>query len=33
MPFIKMMIAAESLGIADGATELHKMTVRTPYPA
>jgi acyl-CoA dehydrogenase len=27
MPFIKMMIAAESLGIADGATELHKMTV------
>ena len=27
MPFIKMMIAAESLGIADSATELHKMTV------
>jgi acyl-CoA dehydrogenase len=27
MPFIKMMVAAESLGIADGATELHKMTV------
>jgi acyl-CoA dehydrogenase len=27
MPFVKMMIAAESLGIADGATELHKMTV------
>ena len=27
MPFVKMMVAAESLGIADGATELHKMTV------
>lgn len=27
MPFVKMMLAAESLGIADGATELHKMTV------
>lgn len=27
MPFVKMMIAAQSLGIADGATELHKMTV------
>ncbi len=27
MPFVKLMIAAESLGIADGATELHKMTV------
>src|SRR5882757_3315414 len=44
MPFIKMMIAAESLGIADGATELHKMTVArrtlreyepvsTPFPS
>ncbi len=22
MPFVKMMLAAESLGIADGATEL-----------
>ena len=39
-----MMIAAESLGIADGATELHKMTVArrtlreyqpvtTPFPS
>ncbi|OHV06791.1 acyl-CoA dehydrogenase family protein [Mycobacterium talmoniae] len=27
MPFVKMMVAAQSLGIADGATELHKMTV------
>jgi acyl-CoA dehydrogenase len=27
MPFVKMLVAAESLGIADGATELHKMTV------
>jgi len=27
MPFVKMMVQAESLGIADGATELHKMTV------
>lgn len=27
MPFVRMMLAAESLGIADGATELHKMTV------
>jgi len=44
MPFVKMMIAAESLGIADGATELHKMTVArrtlreyepvtTPFPS
>ena len=27
MPFVKMMVAAESLGIADGATERLKMTV------
>jgi acyl-CoA dehydrogenase len=44
MPFVKMMVAAESLGIADGATELHKMTVArrtlreyqpvtTPFPS
>jgi acyl-CoA dehydrogenase len=44
MPFVKLMIAAESLGIADGATELHKMTVArrtlreyqpvsTPFPS
>ncbi|MGH3563211.1 MAG: acyl-CoA dehydrogenase, partial [Mycobacterium sp.] len=44
MPFIKMMVAAQSLGIADGATELHKMTVArrtlreyqpvsTPFPS
>ena len=44
MPFMKMMIAAESLGIADGATEVHKMTVArrtlreyepvsTPFPS
>lgn len=44
MPFVKMMVAAQSLGIADGATELHKMTVArrtlreyrpvsTPFPS
>lgn len=44
MPFVRMMVAAESLGIADGATELHKMTVArrtlreyepvsTPFPS
>jgi acyl-CoA dehydrogenase len=44
MPFVKMLVAAESLGIADGATELHKMTVArrtlreyqpvtTPFPS
>ena len=44
MPFVKMMVAAESLGIADGPTELHKMTVArrtlreyepvtTPFPS
>ncbi len=44
MPFVKMLVAAESLGIADGATELHKMTmtrrtlreyqpVTTPFPS
>ncbi|WP_240274475.1 acyl-CoA dehydrogenase family protein [Mycobacterium ulcerans] len=44
MPFVTMMVAAESLGIADGATELHKMTVArrtlrqyepvaTPFPS
>ena len=27
MPFVKMMVAAESLGIADGPTEVHKLTV------
>ena len=27
MPFIRMMIAAESLGIADGPTEVHKLTL------
>lgn len=27
MPFIRMMVAAESLGIADGPTEVHKLTL------
>ncbi len=27
MPFVKMMVAAESLAIADGPTEVHKLTV------
>jgi acyl-CoA dehydrogenase len=27
MPFVKMMLAAESLGIADGPTEVHKLTL------
>ena len=27
MPFVKMMVAAESLGIADGPTEVHKLTL------
>ena len=27
MPFIKMMVAAQSLAIADGPTEVHKLTV------
>ncbi|MBI3214283.1 MAG: acyl-CoA dehydrogenase family protein [Mycobacterium sp.] len=27
MPFVKMMIAAESLAIADGPTEVHKLTL------
>ncbi len=27
MPFMRMMVAAESLGIADGPTEVHKVTV------
>lgn len=44
MPFVKMMVAAESLGIADGPTEVHKLTVArrtlreyvpvdTPFPS
>ncbi|CAN5506554.1 acyl-CoA dehydrogenase family protein [soil metagenome] len=27
MPFVKMMVAAQSLGIADGPTEVHKLTL------
>ena len=27
MPFVKMMVAAESLAIADGPTEVHKLTL------
>jgi acyl-CoA dehydrogenase len=27
MPFVRMMLAAESLGIADGPTEVHKLTL------
>ncbi|CAN5689124.1 acyl-CoA dehydrogenase family protein [soil metagenome] len=27
MPFVKMMLAAQSLGIADGPTEVHKLTL------
>jgi len=27
MPFVKMMVAAQSLAIADGPTEVHKLTV------
>jgi acyl-CoA dehydrogenase len=44
MPFVKMMVAAQSLGIADGPTEVHKLTlarrtlkeyapVNTPFPS
>ena len=27
MPFVKMLVAAQSLAIADGPTEVHKLTV------
>ena len=44
MPFVKMMVAAQSLAIADGPTEVHKLTVarrtlreyepvETPFPS
>ncbi len=44
MPFVKMMVAAQSLAIADGPTEVHKLTVArrtlreyepvdTPFPS
>jgi acyl-CoA dehydrogenase len=29
MPFVTMLIAAEALGIADGPTEVHKVTLAT----
>jgi acyl-CoA dehydrogenase len=27
MPFMRMMLGAEALGIADGPTEVHKVTI------